>query len=284
MDRIASPATPPAATASQVERRSWARRTRSTSAARRTPSTISRFTWTSCQTRYGWSVATSAAITPIRTDREVSADREDEQRGDRREGDLREPDDDPGAVERPVEPGEEPGVERLGVGGRDVRQEAERPARDERARERVALLDVLLEDVVALDREGDEARQDGGGRHQEDGAAWYALRDAAHDSGTVRRGLVSRRTAARRRRLGRVRLPPGASPGRARGRCADAAARSRSRRARRRDVGRGAPTRPRRARRSATTRTSRARRTHGPPAAIPVGASAARPPGSRSRA
>ena len=143
--------------------------------------------------------------------REVPADREHEQRRDDREGDLGEPDDDPRAVERPVEGGEEPCVERLRVGGRDLGQEAERPARDERPRERVALLDVLLEDVVPLDREGEETRQRGGRHDEGDRAAWYALRDAAHDSGTVRRGLLSRRTAARRPRLGGVRRAAGAA-------------------------------------------------------------------------
>ena len=90
--------------------------------------------------------------------RAAPADHEHEERGGHRDGDLRQADHDPGALERPVQPGEEQGVERLGVRGRHVGEEAERAARDERARERVALLDVLLEDVVALDGERREAR------------------------------------------------------------------------------------------------------------------------------
>ncbi len=94
--------------------------------------------------------------------------------------------------------------------------------------------------------------------------AWYALRDAAHDSGTVRRGLLSRRTAARRPRLGGVRGAAGAAS-----RAVSRSPRSCGRRTRppastttrRGSVGR---TRPHRAARSATTRTSRARRMPGP--------------------
>ena len=57
-------------------------------------------------------------------------------------------------------------------------QEAERPARDESPRERVALLDVLLEDLLPLDPESDEPRQRGGRGDEEERRAWYALRDA----------------------------------------------------------------------------------------------------------
>ena len=46
------------------------------------------------------------------------------------------------------------------------REEAERAARDERPRERVALLDVLLEDRVPLDREREEPRERGGTGHR----------------------------------------------------------------------------------------------------------------------
>ena len=141
--------------------------------------------------------------------------------------DLREPHHDPRAVERPVEPGEEPGVERLGVRRRDPGQEAERAARDERPREDVALLDIGLEDLLALDRQREQAREGGGGDDQEGRTAWYPLRDAAHDSGTVRSGLVSRRTTARRQRLGRVRGAPGAPARGSRDRGAAAAARHR---------------------------------------------------------
>ena len=89
------------------------------------------------------------------------ADLEHDERGERGDHDVRDPDDQPVALEDPVEAGEEPRVERLRVRGRAVRQEAERTARDERLREAVALLDELREDRPALGEEDDEPRQHG---------------------------------------------------------------------------------------------------------------------------
>ena len=68
----------------------------------------------------------------------------------RRHGDerLRQADDEPRAVERPVESREEERVERLRVRRRHVGEEPERPALDQRAGEAVALLDELLEDLL----------------------------------------------------------------------------------------------------------------------------------------
>ena len=99
-------------------------------------------------------------------------------------------DDEPGPLERPVERGQEPGVQRLRVGRRDVGQEPERPARDEGLRERVALLDVLLEDLVPLDREGDEPRQRGG-RGDEEGRARRGMRCAMPPTTPERYAVVS---------------------------------------------------------------------------------------------
>ena len=75
---------------------------------------------------------------------EERADREDDERGGHGDGDLREPDGEPRTAEWPVERREEPAVQRLGIGGRDV-QEAEGAVLDERRREAVALVDELLE-------------------------------------------------------------------------------------------------------------------------------------------
>jgi hypothetical protein len=88
------------------------------------------------------------------------ADLEHDRRGQRSDGDLRDPDHEPVPLEDLVEAREEPGIERLRVSRRPARQEPERSARDERLREAVALLDERLEDPPAFDQEHDHARRD----------------------------------------------------------------------------------------------------------------------------
>ena len=207
------------------------------------------------------------------------------ERGRHRDGDLREADDDPRALERPVQPGEKPGIERLGVRGRHVGEEAERPAR-RRASSRTCRSSRRTPRGCRPARS--RARRGAGcaaaAATHDDGAAWYPLRDAAHDDRTVRSGLVPRRTTSRRQRVGSVRPLAGAAPGRYRGRGADATARRRAQASWTRSAGSPARARPSIAARSATTRTSRARRTRDPPAEIPRRACAARARGSASTA
>ena len=88
-------------------------------------------------------------------------DLQDEHRRQRGEHDVRDPHDEPVPLEHLIQPGEEPGVQRLRVAGRPARNEAERAARDERAGEAVALLDKLGEDLAALGEEHRKPREDG---------------------------------------------------------------------------------------------------------------------------
>ena len=92
----------------QRQRRSWSR--------------ISRFTWTSCQTRYGCSVAIE------RGDQADAGRAGAASRSRRRRAPCAaataicaSPTDEPGATERPVDGGEEPAVQRLGVRRRHAR-------------------------------------------------------------------------------------------------------------------------------------------------------------------
>ncbi len=87
------------------------------------------------------------------------ADLENDERRCDRDHDLRDPDGEPLAAEREVKGREEPAVERLRVGGRDVGDEAEGPVVDQRRREAVALVDELLEDGLALAHEHEETRK-----------------------------------------------------------------------------------------------------------------------------
>ena len=90
----------------------------------------------------------------------ASPDLVDEQRGRGRDGDLRQPDDDPRALKDPIERNQEPAVERLRVGGRPPRDEAVRPVREEGAGEDVALVDVRRRDRAPLVEEDAEPRDD----------------------------------------------------------------------------------------------------------------------------
>ena len=129
-----------AAVAQRTERRSAATSVQRTSAAATSWSSISRLRCTSCQTRYGFSVGDDRRDTPARRDEHARADRVDEQRGRRRDQDLRDADGPPVAPEDPVDRDQEEAVERLRVRGRFTRDEAERAVMDERLREVVALL------------------------------------------------------------------------------------------------------------------------------------------------
>ena len=106
-----------------------------------------------------------------------------------RDRDLREPDDEPVAAEDPVERDQEAAVERLGVRRRDAREEAERPARDERLREVVALLGVRREDRAALVEQHREPRQDRGGRRRPESRSCRC--EDAHVTGLERYAVVS---------------------------------------------------------------------------------------------
>ena len=129
-------------------------RASSATTATSSPSRTSRFRCMSCQTRNGCSVAIVAPTTPTRERDGAAPDLEHDDRGQGGERDVRDADDEPVPLEDLVEAREEPGVERLRVARGSPGQEAERPARDERLREAVALLDELLEDRSALAREG----------------------------------------------------------------------------------------------------------------------------------
>ncbi len=98
---------------------------------------------------------------------EAPADLEHEQCRSRGHEDLGEPHDEPTAVERPVQGGEEPCVQGLGVRRRHPRQEAERSARHERLRKAVALLDEGFEDPLSLPGEHDEAGNHGDSRDEQ---------------------------------------------------------------------------------------------------------------------
>jgi hypothetical protein len=91
----------------------------------------------------------------------------DEQRGRDGDDDLREPDDDPRPPEDPVERDEEEAVQRLRVGGGPARDEAVRAAREERAREVGALVDVGGRDRAPLVEQDREARDRGERREQQ---------------------------------------------------------------------------------------------------------------------
>ena len=81
-------------------------------------------------------------------------DLEHDDRGQSRDRDVRDADDEPVPLEDLVEAREEPRVQGLRVAGRPAGQEPERPARDQRLREAVALLDELLEDRCLARRRG----------------------------------------------------------------------------------------------------------------------------------
>ena len=157
----------------------------STIAAASSVSRISRLTWTSCQTRYGCSVESDGGHDPHPLRRDPPPDLVDDERRRDRDERLREPDHEPVPAEHPVERREEEGVERLRVRRGDARDEADRSARDERAREVVALLRVGEQDLAALDRDDDEPRQSADGRDERVGAAAATPQRAASDSTRV---------------------------------------------------------------------------------------------------
>ena len=167
----------------------------------------------------------------------------DEPRRRDRDEHLREPDHEPVPVEHPVERDQEEAVQRLRVGRRDPRDEAVRPAVEERLREVVALVDERRGDVAPLDGEREQARQRARGGEQEVGAGPGHARTSVRSRARSGR-LLPRRAAARRRRLGALlgarprparRVPDrGARPAarrRGRGRAALARARPLARRA-----------------------------------------------------
>ena len=214
----------PAATDQASERRSAATSAQSTSAAASSWSTISRLTWTSCQTRYGFSVDDDRRDHAGAARQHARADRVDEQRGRRRDEDLREADRPPLAPEDPVDRDEEEAVERLRVRRRLARDEAERPVVDERRREVVALVRERREDLVALVHEDDHAWDDRRERRRATGerasrgdqapAPRRARAPRARASGGTRGGGRGRRDRARARRGAARPCPRGTSRGR----------------------------------------------------------------------
>ncbi len=151
---------------------------------------------------------------PLRGD--PAADLVDEERRRDRDERLREPDHEPVPLEDPVERREEEGVERLRVRRGHARDEADRSARHERAREVVALLRVGEQDLAALDRDDDEPRQSADGRDERVGAGARHLSERR----ATRRACRAPRPAeppTRRRSAARARASAG-TRGDARGR------------------------------------------------------------------
>ncbi len=116
---------------------------------------------------------------------DAATDLEHDHGGQSCDRDVRDADDEPVPLEGLVEPGEEPGVEGLCVAGGSPGEEAERPARDERLCEAVALLDELLEDRPPLGEQDDEARQDRGGEHDCEGLPSRHRAAAARGAGVT---------------------------------------------------------------------------------------------------
>ena len=125
---------------------------------------------------------------PLDPPEQALADPEDEHSRQRRDRDVREPDDHPAPLERPVERDQEEAVERLRVRGRVARHEAVRPARDERPRERVALVEEARRDLPALVEEHREAHDDG---ERGDGGDRVPAEEAAHHAATVSRAAAA---------------------------------------------------------------------------------------------